>query len=164
MILEGEVNFPVCISLPLPSPGMDEALFCMTLAAVQQGCCAGWGTCTAGQPQPAQCLILLFWGCSPAAPAPATEHWQCLPSACPVLAQPQHPWLSPCLCIHVSFQRDSWNTAGLDATHPYSRDTAVARGGWFILWISPTLDFVLQYVFSEVLQLWWQHSTDLIFC
>lgn len=92
------------------------------------------------------------------------KHWQGLPSAWAVLAQPQHPRLVPCLCTHISFQRDSWNTAGSDATHPYSRDTAAARGGRFILWISPTLNFALQYAFSEVLQLWWQHSTELICC
>lgn len=66
-----------------------------------------------------------------------------------VLAQPHCPRLSPCLCTHVSFQRDSQNTAGLDATHPYSRDAAAAGGGQFILWISPTLDifFFAIYIF-----------------
>lgn len=103
----------------------------------------GW-ICTAGQPQAAQCLLILLLSLFPSS---ICSHHRCTDSACP----PQCSCLSPCLCTHGSFQRESWNTEGWYATHLFSRDTAV--GGMFVLWISPILGFVLQNIFSEVLQL-----------
>lgn len=165
MILEDEVNFPVSISHPLPSPGMDEVLFCMTSAAVQQGCCAGWGHLhcwpATGCPVPRPPLLGLL-------PSSSCSCHRSTGRACPVLGQclpsPSTPGSFPASAPTSPSKGIHGNTAGSDATHPYSRDTAAARGGWFILWISPTLEFALQYVFLDVLQLWWQHSTDLICC
>lgn len=84
MILEDEVNFPVSISHPLPSPGMDEVLFCMTSAAVQQGCCAGWGHLhcwpATGCPVPRPPLLGLL-------PSSSCSCHRSTGRACPVLGQ-----------------------------------------------------------------------------
>lgn len=131
-------------------------LFCMTSAEVQQGCHAGWldlhshrlptassSSCWACSPAAsAQCLIILLLSLFPSS---LCSCHRCTGSACPA---PVLLSLS-CLCTHIFCQRESWNTAGWYTTHPYCRDTAVAGGGWFILCISPILDFALQYIFSE---------------
>lgn len=132
------------------------------LAWLQQKCSrdfvlAGW-TCTA-----AQCLIIPLLSCSPAAPARVT-------GALTVLTQPQGSHLSPWewgaptpLHPHL-LPQGVMELRGWYATHPYSRDTAATGGGRFILWISAILDFVLQYIYPEILQLWWQHWLGMLNC
>lgn len=157
-ILEGEMSFPVRSSKARPSPFL-------LLKWTQSRCFARLeqkhtGDAVSSIPCP-DCQTPhrpLDGFCSPAAFA---RRAGAVRSAGSAVSQPQRSRLPPCLRIHPSFQRESRHTARRSSTHPYSRDTAVVVGR-FILRILPTLDFVLQCLFSEVLKLWWQHCTDLL--